>query len=118
MTSASQLAEQVRYMTSEQIAAWLEGLRTDRSPDDDEQESYTVIEGVEIPDSFIQRHLANADGFALPPIRSYADGSKERRWAQLLHGRLKERGAVYPASGNQSTRVRHWNLVTKAIGWE
>lgn len=115
-TKASHLAEQLRYMTTEQLEL-LRATLTIGEPTGEPPKGTTVVDGISIPDEWIEKHFKEAKGTDLQPIRKYAEGSMDRMYASALHSFLVKKGAAMPAAGNRPTKVKSWPEVSKALGW-
>jgi hypothetical protein len=115
-TKASHLANMLRYMTPEQLEM-LRATLTIGEAHPSEPDGSTVVDGVTIPDEWLQKHFKDALGTALPPVRKYPEGSMDRMYASHLHYYLVKQGAATAATGNQPTKVKSWPDVNKALGW-
>lgn len=72
------------------------------------------VGGGEIPFEFIREFLRLSDDVYLCPVRTWAEGTKQREWAQLLTNHLVIMGFAVEARGNQPA---HWIDRTGAVRW-
>lgn len=76
--------------------------------------SYTVrLAGQDVPLAFIQEFLSKSTHRHLCPVRTYADGSISRRYAQIVTDALQGLGWTEPAAGNQPAAWKLHNNVSR-----
>lgn len=91
-------------LTDAQIAAYRDNLPVMHmmaaSP---EMLTYIDLSGERINGSFVREFLLDSV-YGLPAVRSYSDGSRERRWAQVLTGYIVNQGWADHAIGPYSAQ--------------
>jgi hypothetical protein len=117
ITRASRLATEIARLDATRLEVMRASLGIEADAIEDGKHT-TTIGGVEIPDSWMTKYLQSADGFKLKPVREFAEGSRDRLYAQTVSNFLVSRGAAVEASGNQPVRVKNWNDAMGALGWE
>lgn len=120
MTPASVLAEKLAALYGDNLQAFRDAMSTQEAPGGDtvREIHYTNIAGVSVPDEWLQKFFSDAQGLALPPVRSYPEGSTDRVYAQTVSKYLVDKGAAVAASGNQPVRMKSYQLALQVIGWQ
>lgn len=70
--------------------------------------------GDSVPYDFIHLYISNGDDSYLPPVRLWAEGSRQREWAQLLTHHFCLMGFAEEAKGSRSAR---WIEKERALRW-
>jgi hypothetical protein len=117
ITRASRLATEIARLDATRLELMRASLGIEADAIEEGKHT-TTIGGVEIPDSWLVKYFETAQGFKLKPVREYAEGSRDRLYAQTVSNFLVARGAAVEASGNQPVRIKNWNDAMGALGWE
>ena len=72
------------------------------------------VGGGEVPYDFIHQFLDLGDRMYLCPVGTFAEGTNQRRWAQLLTHHLVNQGFAEQAAGNRPAR---WLDMAGALNW-
>jgi hypothetical protein len=115
-TNETRIVESIERMNTHQL--WLAALWMGYDIDDAAAPTEVIqTEGGDVEKSYAIGALKKAaqNGGHLESVRSYSEGTPERRNMQLLVNWLVKNDLAEPAAGNKSTRVKDIRLAREAV---